>query len=59
MPEPENYSESQARMTAFQQALAKLGWTVGRNLVIDYRWEISNPERGRRRLRTCLHLIPT
>jgi putative tryptophan/tyrosine transport system substrate-binding protein len=27
---PENDSSSQRRVTAFQQELAKLGWTVGR-----------------------------
>ena len=26
-------------VTAFQEALAKLGWTVGTNLQIDYRWD--------------------
>ena len=30
--------EFQARMVAFQQALALLGWTDGRNLRIDARW---------------------
>jgi hypothetical protein len=45
MPEPENYPESQARMTAFQQALAKLGWNVGRNLVIDYRCIVASLAR--------------
>ena len=47
MPEPESDPESQARLTAFQQALSKLGWKVGGNLVIDYRWEISDLERAR------------
>jgi putative tryptophan/tyrosine transport system substrate-binding protein len=35
------------RLTAFQEALAKLGWTAGRNVVIDYRWEISTLDRAR------------
>ena len=30
--------ESSARVTAFAQGLQQLGWTVGRNLQIDYRW---------------------
>jgi len=58
MPEPENYPEPQARMMAFQEALAKLGWMVGRNLVIDSRWEISNPERGRAAAADLLALSP-
>src|SRR5882762_9155010 len=35
--------ESQARLAAFMQGLQELGWAVGRNLRIDYRW---NGERG-------------
>ena len=30
--------ESSARVTAFAPGLQQLGWTVGRNLQIDYRW---------------------
>jgi hypothetical protein len=33
---------AQARVAAFQQSLAKLGWMVGRNLAIDYRWGAFN-----------------
>jgi putative ABC transport system substrate-binding protein len=33
-----NDPEAQARVTAFQQGLRELGWTVGRNLHIDLRW---------------------
>ena len=44
---PENDPSSQRRVTAFQQELAKLGWTVGRNLRIDYRWSVSEDERAR------------
>ena len=31
-------SQSQARNAAFLQGLGELGWNVGRNLQIDYRW---------------------
>jgi ABC-type uncharacterized transport system substrate-binding protein len=58
MPEPESYPESRARMTAFEQALSKLGWTVGQNLMIDYRWEISNFDRGRTATTELLALVP-
>ena len=30
--------EASARVTALAQGLQQLGWTVGRNLRIDYRW---------------------
>src|SRR5262245_45456297 len=30
--------EAQARVTAFHQGLKEVGWTVGRNLHIDFRW---------------------
>src|SRR6516165_4747863 len=39
MPYARDNSEGQARITAFLQALQKLGWTEGRNLQIEHRWE--------------------
>jgi putative ABC transport system substrate-binding protein len=33
-----NDPEASARLTAFVQRLQQLGWTVGRNVQIDYRW---------------------
>jgi putative tryptophan/tyrosine transport system substrate-binding protein len=35
---PEDDPESVARRAVFEQALQGLGWSVGRNLRIDYRW---------------------
>jgi putative ABC transport system substrate-binding protein len=54
----ENDSQSQGRITAFQQGLEKLGWTVGRNLAIDYRWGVSDPERARAATAELLSLAP-
>jgi putative tryptophan/tyrosine transport system substrate-binding protein len=34
----ETDSEAQARFKIFQQSLHDLGWTVGQNIQIDYRW---------------------
>jgi len=34
----ENDPVGQARIAAFLQGLQQLGWTVGRNIRIDYRW---------------------
>src|SRR6266702_6503207 len=37
--------ESQARLAAFMQGLQELGWAVGRNLRIDYRWSVGDSAR--------------
>jgi putative ABC transport system substrate-binding protein len=34
----ESDPDAQPRVTAFEQRLRELGWTVGRNIRIDYRW---------------------
>ena len=38
----ENDPEAQRRTGAFVQQLQQLGWTVGRNILIDYRWLSEN-----------------
>ena len=38
---------SQERLRGFVQGLQELGWTVGHNLQIDYRWGAGNVERYR------------
>src|SRR6516225_5143718 len=43
---------------ALEQALAKLGWTVGRNLAIDYRWGVTDLEKGRFAIAQVLRLSP-
>jgi putative ABC transport system substrate-binding protein len=55
---PESYPETQARRIAFEQALSKLGWTIGRNLMVDYRWEISNVDRARTATAELLAFAP-
>jgi len=37
-PTMENDPETRARLAAFRQALAQLGWEEGRNIRFDYRW---------------------
>jgi putative ABC transport system substrate-binding protein len=37
--------EGQARIGAFLQGLQELGWAIGRNVQIDYRWGAGNTER--------------
>ena len=40
--------EGEARVAAFRDGLAKLGWIEDRNVHIDYRWGAADPERLRR-----------
>jgi putative tryptophan/tyrosine transport system substrate-binding protein len=40
--------ESQARLAAFMQGLQELGWAVGRNMRIDYRWSVGDLARLRK-----------
>jgi putative ABC transport system substrate-binding protein len=47
MPFDENDPAWQPRVSAFMQTLAGLGWTVGRNLRIDYHWAGSDINRIR------------
>src|SRR6202035_1229512 len=39
--------ESQTRLAAFLQGLQELGWTVGRNIQIDFRWSTDDASRMR------------
>jgi putative tryptophan/tyrosine transport system substrate-binding protein len=40
--------ESQARLAAFMQGLQELGWAVGHNMRIDYRWSTGDAARLRK-----------
>jgi putative tryptophan/tyrosine transport system substrate-binding protein len=46
-PAPENDPGVQARIGTVRQELERAGWTIGRNLEIDYRWGTSDIERAR------------
>jgi putative ABC transport system substrate-binding protein len=50
--------EGRAAATAIEQGLEKLGWTVGRNLQIDYRWDVTEVERARLATAEILSLGP-
>jgi putative ABC transport system substrate-binding protein len=50
--------ESPLRVAAFAQGLGVLGWTVGRNLQIDYRWGGGDPERFPRSASELVALAP-
>ena len=51
-------AEYQARIVAFPQALALLGWTIGRNVRIDTRWAATNADEIRRHAAELVALAP-
>src|SRR5215468_12101003 len=50
--------EAPARVGAFSQGLAELGWTIGRNVRIDYRWYAGNAAAARKYAAELLALAP-
>jgi len=50
--------DSQARVAAFAQGLHELGWIDGRNVRIDYRWSLGDPDRIRRYAAELVALAP-
>jgi putative ABC transport system substrate-binding protein len=43
-----NDPEGQARVAAFMQGLQELGWSVGRNVIVDFRWSAGNSADARK-----------
>jgi putative ABC transport system substrate-binding protein len=58
LPAVSDDPEFQARFGAFQQGLAVLGWTIGRNVRIDARWAGANVEDIRRHATELVALAP-
>jgi putative tryptophan/tyrosine transport system substrate-binding protein len=54
----ESDPEGQARIAAFLQGLAQLGWTDGRNVRIDTRWTAGDADRTRRQAAELIALAP-
>jgi len=50
--------EAPARVAAFAQGLGELGWTIGRNVRIDYRWGAGDTEHFRRYAAELVALAP-
>src|SRR3974377_1163136 len=48
----------QARIGAFQQELALLGWSIGRNVRIDIRWATTNAAEIRRQAAELVATAP-
>src|SRR5262249_55244831 len=57
-PLPANDAEWQARLAAFHQGLHKAGWTVGRNILIEYRLGVADSEQLRRQAVELVALTP-
>ena len=55
---PENDPQTQPRVTALLQGLERLGWIVGRNLRIDYQWDVSDEKRAQVASVEALRLSP-
>jgi putative ABC transport system substrate-binding protein len=51
-------AEGLARLAAFHQGLQQLGWTVGRNVQIDYRWGAGDADRIRKFAAELVALAP-
>ena len=54
----ENDPQTESLVSAFIQALADLGWTVGRNVQMDLRWAGSDNNRMRALARELVGLRP-
>ena len=58
MPFAAGDAEAEARKPAFEQSLRQLGWTVGANLLIDYRSAGGDPASIRRHAAELVALAP-
>ncbi len=58
LPAAADDPEFQARVGAFLQGLAQLGWTIGRNVRIDTRWATANAADIRRHAAELAALAP-
>jgi putative tryptophan/tyrosine transport system substrate-binding protein len=54
----EDDPESKRRLTSFAQGLQQLGWTVGQNIRVDYRWRSVNADDLRRYAAELVTLAP-
>ena len=58
LPFAASYPEGQARIAAFQQALAGFGWTEGANMQTEIRWSGSNADDMRKNALELIALTP-
>jgi putative tryptophan/tyrosine transport system substrate-binding protein len=55
---PEGDPQAQANVTALRQGLQDLGWTEGRNVLIDYRWAGGDPDKARAFAKELIGMTP-
>jgi putative tryptophan/tyrosine transport system substrate-binding protein len=58
MPYSANDPQAQTRNAAFLQSLQQLGWTVGQNVQIDYRWSAGDEDDTRKYAAELVALAP-
>jgi putative tryptophan/tyrosine transport system substrate-binding protein len=58
MPYAANDGQAQTRNAAFLQGLLQLGWIVGRNIQIDYRWSAGSADDTRKDAAELIALAP-
>jgi len=58
MPYSANDPQAQNRNAAFLQGLQQLGWTVGQNVQIDYRWSAGSEDGTRKYAAELVALAP-
>jgi putative tryptophan/tyrosine transport system substrate-binding protein len=57
-PAPETDPGVQVRKTVVQQSFERTGWSIGRNITIDYRWGVFDLEQARRAGAELVSLSP-
>jgi putative ABC transport system substrate-binding protein len=55
---PADDPDGRVRIAAFMQGLQQLGWTVGRNVQIEYRWAAGSADDLRKYARELVALAP-
>jgi putative tryptophan/tyrosine transport system substrate-binding protein len=58
MSQPANDEFAQIYLSSFAQALQELGWTIGRNVRVDYRWGAGDADLIRKYAAELLTLAP-
>jgi putative tryptophan/tyrosine transport system substrate-binding protein len=58
IPYPQDDAAVQPQLIAFRDALADLGWTIGRNVIFDYRWTAGSNDLVRTYAKELVTLAP-